>query len=81
MSEIKEKRQRAKKVEVMPVMPTPAPSPVVETAPTVVAPAVVAPKPKRVLTPEAREKLLANLALAREAKKAKAAERTKASNL
>jgi len=76
MSEIKEKRQRVKKaVEVMPVQ-TPAVSPVSEQAP-----AVVASKPKRVLTPEAREKLLANLALAREAKKAKAAERSKATSL
>jgi hypothetical protein len=78
MSEIKEKRQRVKKsVEVMPeAMPTPAVSPVVETAP-----AVVASKPKRVLTPEAREKLLANLALAREAKKVKALQKSKASSL
>jgi hypothetical protein len=80
MSEIKEKRQRVKKVEAIPVeaMPvqTPAVSPVAETAP-----AVVAPKPKRILTPEAREKLLANLTLAREAKKLKALERTKASSL
>jgi hypothetical protein len=80
MSEIKEKRQRVKKaVEVKPeAMPveTPAVSPVAETAP-----AVVAPKPKRVLTPEAREKLLANLMLAREAKKAKALEKSKASSL
>jgi len=80
MSEIKVRRPRVKKVEAMPVeaMPvqTPAPSPVAEQAP-----AVVASKPKRVLTPEAREKLLANLALAREAKRAKAAERQKVSSL
>jgi hypothetical protein len=80
MSEIKVRRPRVKKVEAMPVeaMPvqTPAVSPVAETAP-----AVVAPKTKRVLTPEAREKLLANLALAREAKKAKAVERQKTSSL
>ena len=80
MSEIKVRRPRVKKVEAMPVeaMPveTPAPSPVAETAP-----AVVASKPKRVLTPEAREKLLANLMLAREAKKAKALEKSKAASL
>jgi len=72
MSEIKVRRPRVKKAEeVMPIMPTPAVSPVSEQAP----------KPKRVLTPEAREKLLANLALAREAKKAKALERSKAASL
>jgi hypothetical protein len=78
MSEIKVRRPRVKKVEAMPVMPvqTPAVSPVAEQAP-----AVAVAKPKRVLTPEAREKLLANLALAREAKKLKAVERTKASSL
>jgi len=81
MSEIKEKRQRVKKIvevkpEAMPVE-TPAPSPVAEQVPAV----AVAPKPKRILTPEAREKLLANLMLAREAKKAKALEKSKASSL
>ena len=42
---------------------------------------IKAPKPKRVLSPEAREKLLANLERAREAKRQKAASREKVSSL
>jgi hypothetical protein len=80
MSEVKSRRPRVQKVEAMPVeakpVQTPAPSPVAEQAPV-----VEAPKQKRVLTPEAREKLLANLERAREAKRAKAAERQKTSSL
>ena len=81
MSEVKARRPRIKKVEAVPISApivavTPAPSPVAEQAP-----AVVAPKPKRVITPEAREKLLLNLEKAREAKRAKALEKSKASSL
>ena len=67
------KKAHAKMIEAKSVSfaPVEAPAPVAEAPVAPVAPVSEA-KPKRVLTPEAREKLLLNLAKAREVKRANA---------